>query len=51
MGDFCCVRIIFANSLDPDQALQNVGLDLDLNCLTPRGFEKNPGFIELNMAQ
>ena len=23
----------FANSLDPDQAQQNVGLDLDPNCL------------------
>ena len=23
----------FANSLDPDQARQNVGPDLDLNCL------------------
>ena len=27
--------IIFANSLDPDQARQNVGPDLDPNCLTP----------------
>ena len=26
--------VIFANSLDPDQALQNVGLDLDLNYVT-----------------
>ena len=26
--------ITFANSLDPDQARQNVGPDLDLNCLT-----------------
>ena len=25
----------FANSLDPDQARQNVGPDLDPNCLTP----------------
>ena len=24
----------FANSLDPDQARQNVGPDLDTNCLT-----------------
>ena len=27
--------ITFANSLDPDQARQNVGPDLDPNCLTP----------------
>ena len=26
--------VIFANSLDPDQAQQNVGPDLDPNCLT-----------------
>ena len=26
--------ITFANSLDPDQARQNVGPDLDQNCLT-----------------
>ena len=34
-GDFCCLLITLANSLDPDQALQNVGHDLDPNCLTP----------------
>ena len=34
-GDFCHLLIIFANSLDPDQARQNVGPDLDPNCLTP----------------
>ena len=28
--------ITFANSLDPDQARQNVGPDLDPNCLTPK---------------
>ena len=33
-GDFCRLLIIFANSLDPDQDRQNVGPDLDLNCLT-----------------
>ena len=27
-------QIIFANSLNPDQAGQNVGSDLDPNCLT-----------------
>ena len=26
--------VIFANSLDPDQARQNVGPDLNPNCLT-----------------
>ena len=30
-GDFCCLLITFANSLDPDQARQNVGPDLDPN--------------------
>ena len=33
-GDFCRLQITFANSLDPDQAQQNVGPDLDPNCLT-----------------
>ena len=33
-GDFCCLLITFANSLDPDQDRQNVGPDLDPNCLT-----------------
>ena len=30
-----CLLITFANSLDPDQARQNVGPDLDPKCLTP----------------
>ena len=34
-GDFCCLLIMFTNSLDPDQARQNVGPDLDPNCLSP----------------
>ena len=34
-GDFCHLLITFANSLDHDQAPQNVGPDLDPNCLTP----------------
>ena len=34
-GDFCHLLITFANILDPDQARQNVGPDLDPNCLTP----------------
>ena len=33
-GDFCCLLITFANSLNPDQARQVVGPDLDPNCLT-----------------
>ena len=33
-GDFCCLLITFANSLDPDQDRQNVGPDLGLNRLT-----------------
>ena len=32
-GDFCCLLITLANSLDPDQARRNVGPDLDPNCL------------------
>ena len=32
--DFCPLLIVFANSLDPDQARQNVGPDLDPNYLT-----------------
>ena len=31
----------FANSLDPDQARQNVGPDLDANCLTLMVFLKD----------
>ena len=31
---FCRLLITFANSLDPDQARQNVGPDLDPNFLT-----------------
>ena len=34
-GDYCHLLITFANSLDSDQARQNVGPDLDPNCLTP----------------
>ena len=37
-GNFCCQLITFANSLDPDQARQTVGPDLDANCLTQMGF-------------
>ena len=33
-GNFCCLLITFANSLDPDQDQQNVCPDLDPKCLT-----------------
>ena len=33
-GDLCRLLITFGNSLNPDQARQNVGPDLDPNCLT-----------------
>ena len=33
-GDFCHLLITFANNLDPDLDRQNVGPDLDPNCLT-----------------
>ena len=33
-GDSFRLLITFANSLDPDQDLQNVGPKLDPNCLT-----------------
>ena len=33
-GNSCCQLKTLANSLDPDQDRQNVGPDLDLNCLT-----------------
>ena len=35
-GDLCRLLIIFADCLDQDQALQNIGSDLDLNSLTHR---------------
>ena len=33
-GNFCHLLITFANSFDSDQDRQNVGPDLDPNCLT-----------------
>ena len=37
----CCLLLIaLANSVDPDQARQNVGPDLDSNCLTLMVFRK-----------
>ena len=44
--------VTFANSLDPDQARQNVGPDLDPNCLTldgiPEFFFKKVDFLKKN---
>ena len=40
-GDFCCLLVTFANSLNPDQAGKNVGPDLDPNCLTLMVFLKD----------
>ena len=34
IGDFCRLLITFSNSLDPDQAKQNVVPDLDQNFVT-----------------
>ena len=34
-GHFCCLLITIANSLNPDQARQNVGPEMDPNCFTP----------------
>ena len=42
----CLLTITSANSLDPDQAQQNVGPDLDPNCLTLMVFQKE--FFETN---
>ena len=40
----CRLLITFANSLDPDQVLQNVGPDLDPNCLCHTHFLKKINF-------
>ena len=37
-GDFCRLLITFANSLDPDQARQNIGPVLNPNCFTLLGY-------------
>ena len=39
-GKFCYLLISLTNSLDPDQDRQNVGPDLDPNCLTLMVFPK-----------
>ena len=50
-GDFCHLLITFANSLDPDQARQNVGLIWIQTVDTLMVLKKNAAFKELNMAQ
>ena len=40
-GDFCCLLITFANSLDPDQARQKVGHNRNPKCLTLMVFLKD----------
>ena len=40
VDNFCCLLITIANSLDLGQARQNVGPDLDPNCLTLMVFSK-----------
>ena len=37
-GTFGCLLITFANSLDPDQARENNGPDLDPSCLTSKWY-------------
>ena len=44
---FCHLLIIFANSLDQDKDQQNVGPDLDPNCLTLTVFLKDFFFKKL----
>ena len=39
-GNICRLPITFANSLDPDQARQNISQELDINCLTLKVFLK-----------
>ena len=41
-----CLLITFANSFDPNQVRQNVGPDMDPNCLTPGLYRKNPASKE-----
>ena len=44
LSKFFRLLIIFANCLDPDQDQQNIGPDLDPNCLTLRYFLKKVNF-------
>ena len=40
----CCLLISFANSLDTDQAQQNVGPDLDTQMVFPKEFSVKVDF-------
>ena len=50
-GDFCRLLITFANSLDLDQARQNVGPDLDPNCLTLWWYSRKIFFKNVNLKK
>ena len=49
-GHFCHLLKTFAKSLEPDQALQNVGPDLDPNCLTMTYICSHSTFLVATMA-
>ena len=50
-GYFCHLLITFANSLDPDQAQQHVGPDLDPNCLTLWWYSWKICFVNVNLKK
>ena len=50
-GNFCHLLITFANSLDPDQARQNVGPDLDPKLFDTLMVLKKSSIQRVNMAQ
>ena len=50
-GGFCHLLITFANSLDPDKARQNVGPDLDPNCLTLWWYSRKIFFEKINLKK
>ena len=50
-GNFCCLLITFANSVDPDQAWQNVRSDLDPNCLTFWWYSRKIFFEKVNFLK
>ena len=52
IGDFCRLLIAFANNLDPaNQARQNVGPDLDPNCLTSWWYSWQILFYKFNFEK
>ena len=50
-GNFYRLLITFANSLDPDQARQNIGSDLDINCLTLWWYSWKISFENVNLKK